>query len=84
MRLVPCKLEDLMASHERSYMSIYSILTDFLNGNDDCVRVEDDTHLNVDSCVRSLRNSIKRYYDGLIKVINRNGDVYLVKTTALK
>lgn len=84
MRLISYNLEDLMVSIERNYTDIYSILTDFLNSDDDCVKVEDFPHKNTASCVDSMRKSIKRFYDGSIKVIQRKGDVYLVKTEAIK
>lgn len=84
MRLISHNLEDLMVPIERKYTDIYSILTDFLNSDDDCVKVEDFPHKNAASCVDSMRKSIKRFYDGSIKVIPRKGDVYLVKTEAIK
>lgn len=84
MRLVSYNLEDLMVLPERKHTDIYLVLTDFLNSDEDCVRIEDYPHKNTNSCATSLRKSIKRFYDGSIKVIQRKGNVYLVKTICIE
>lgn len=84
MKLVSCNLEDVMVLPERKYSDIYSILTDFLNSSDVCVKIEDYPHRNVSSCVCSIRQTVKGFYKGQIKVIQRKGDIYLVKSNAIK
>lgn len=69
---------------KRSNSDNYAILKEFLNSNDDCVKIEDWTHKNVNCCAVSMRTSIKHFYPNQIKVIQKGRDVYLVKTEAIK
>lgn len=80
MTLVPCKIEET----KRSWTNLYAVLTNFLEGNEDCVKVENYTHKSAISCRECLDRAIKRFYKGQIKVIKRGDTIYLVKTIALK
>lgn len=84
MNIVSYNLKDLMEEVERSKSDNYSILKEFANSSDDCVKLEGWTHKNASSCAASMGASIRRFYRGQIKVIQRRGDVYLVKLTAIK
>ena len=84
MRLVSHNLEDLMIEVKRPNSDIYSMLTEFLNGNDDCAKIEDWTHKSAYCCAASVAYSVKHFYPNQIKVIQRGGDVYLVKLVAMK
>ena len=84
MRLVSHNLEDLMIKVKRRHTDIYLMLTEFLNGNDDCVKIEDWTHKNASCCAVSVARSARHYYPNQIKVIQQGGDVYLVKLVAMK
>lgn len=55
----------------------YKMLTEFVDRGLICVKVENDTHKNVTSCVNSIRQSIKRYRLNHIIVMQRGGEVYL-------
>lgn len=83
MKFIPTNIKDLKEI-AKPYSDNYRILTDFANGNQDCVKVVDYTHKNAKSCYTSLANSINRYRKGTMKAIMRGDDVYLVKTIALK
>lgn len=78
MKLVPCEIEKL-GYQPRKYSKIYKLLTEFANGDADCVRLEGWTHNNAKNCVNSLLLRINKYYKGLIHVFTRDGEVYLVK-----
>ena len=80
MILVPCKIEET----KRPYTNLYEVLTDFLEGNDDCVKVENYTQKNATVCRECLYRAAKRFYNGQIMVIKRKDAIYLVKTIAIK
>ena len=84
MNIVSYNLKDLMKEFERDRSDNYSILKEFVNSSDDCVKIEGWTHKNASSCAASMGASIRRFYRGQIKVILRRGDVYLVKLEAIK
>lgn len=75
---VPCKIEET----KRGWTNLYEFLTDFLEGDDDCVRVEKWTHKNATVCRECLARAAKRFYPGQIKVKKRGENIYLVKTIA--
>lgn len=80
MILVPCKIEET----KRGWTNLYEILTNFLEGNDDCVKVENYTHKNAMCCRECLDRAVKRFYPGQIRVVKRKDAIYLVKTIALQ
>lgn len=84
MNIVSYNLKDLMREVERDRSDNYSILKEFANSSDDCVKIEGWTHKNASSCAASMGASIRRFYRGQMKVILRRGDVYLVKLEAMK
>ena len=83
MKLVPCEINKL-DYHPRKCTKLYKLLTEFANGDADCVRLEGWTHKNAKNCVNSIQLSINRYYKGLINVFTRDGEVYLVKAKVFK
>lgn len=80
MILVPCKLEDV----KRSNAKLKEMFTDFINGDADCVKVENYPHKNATVAREVLYNSAKRHYKDQIRVIKRGDDIYLVKTISLQ
>ena len=82
MILVPCKIEDI--KKRKTYTDLYKILTEFLEGEADCVKVENYKHKNAYVCRETLYRSAQRYYKNQIKIIQRGDDAYLVKTIAIK
>lgn len=84
MNIVSYNLKDLMKEVERDRSDNYSILKEFANSSDDCVKIEGWTHKNASSCAASMGASIRRFYRGQMKVVQRRGDVYLVKLEAMK
>lgn len=83
MKLVPCEIDKLGYEPRRS-TKLYRLLTEFANGNADCVRLEGWTNKSARTCVNSIQLSINRYYKGLIHVFERDGEVYLVKAKVFK
>ena len=78
MRLVSCSISEI--AERRSYSNNLKILKEFSESELKCARVEDWTQKNANSCVSSLKNSIKLYkYDKTISAFTRLGEVYLTK-----
>jgi len=80
MILVPCKIEET----KRGWSNLKGLLKDFLEGDAECVKVENYTHKSAGVCRECLYTAAKRHYKGQIKVIKRGDDVYLAKTIAIK
>lgn len=80
MILVPCKFENIKRPNAR----LKEMLTDFLNGDADCVKVENYPHKNARVAREVIYPAAKRHYKGQIKVIKRGDDIYLAKTIAIK
>jgi hypothetical protein len=66
-----------MMQTERKRMDNYKMLMEFVDRGLICVKIENDTHKNLASCVNSIRQSIKRYHLNHIVVMQRGGEVYL-------
>lgn len=84
MNIVSHNLKSLMEEVKRDHSDNYAILKEFANSSDDCVKLEGWTHKNASSCAASMGASIRRFYRGQMKVIQRRGDVFLVKLEAMK
>lgn len=84
MNIVSYNLKDLMEEVKRDHSDNHSILKEFAYSSDDCVKLEGWTHKNASSCAASMGASIRRFYRGQMKVVQRRGDVYLVKLEAMK
>lgn len=80
MILVPCKFENIKKTHA----NLKEMLTDFINGDADCVKVENYHHKNATVAREVIYLAAKRHYKGQIKVIKRGDDIYLAKTIAIK
>lgn len=80
MILVPCKIEEA----KRGWTGLKGLLKDFLEGDADCVRVENYTHKSATVCRECLYTAAQRHYKGQIKVAKCGNDIYLIKTIALK
>lgn len=80
MILVPCKIENV----KRPKTRLQAMLTDFMNGDAACVKVENYPHKNATVCREVLYTAAQRRYKGQIQVVKRGDDIYLVKTIAIK
>lgn len=80
MILVPCKIEET----KRGWSNLRGLLKDFIEGDAECVRVDNWTHKSATVCRECLHRAAKTHYKGQIKVIKRGDDVYLAKTIAIK
>jgi hypothetical protein len=56
----------------------------FVESDMDCVKIEGWTHKHATSCMSSFRNAINRYKIGGVRVLVRNGEVFLIKETKTK
>lgn len=81
MILVPCKIENIK---HRSNANLKEMLTDFINGDADCVKVENYPHKNATVAREVIYSAAKRHYKGQIKVFKSGDDIYLAKTIAIK
>lgn len=80
MYLTPYDKAKIKKLNTYSMSSNLSLLTEFMESEHDCVRVEGWQHKDAYSCVRALGTSAKRYHMYGVKVISREGEVYLIKT----
>lgn len=81
MILVPCKFDNIK---HRPNANLQAMLTDFINGDADCVKIENYPHKNATVAREVIYTAAKRRYKGQIKVIKRGDDIYLAKTIAIK
>lgn len=79
MNFVPCDLKKIMNAKGFKGTKNYDIITEFVEGNYECVKIEGWEHANAYSCTGSLNSAIKRFNKGGIKAVTINGEVYLVK-----
>lgn len=77
MKMVPYDMKSLR--HYKPTKN-YLILEEFMNGNNDCVRLVDHGHSNAKSCQSCLQSSIRWFGIKGVKVVIRGEDVFLVKT----
>lgn len=76
MKMTPCILPEVLVTKKTKN---FMILESFANSEATCVKLEDHGCRDAYSCAASLHNSIKNFHMYGIKVINRNGEVYLIK-----
>lgn len=79
MKMVPYDREKLMFPRHYRRTKNLQILEDFMNGNADCVQLVDHGHTNAKNCQSCLYNSIVRFGITGVKVVIREGNVFLVK-----
>lgn len=85
MTLTPYNLKDIEnANHYYKRSKLQQILEEFVEADMESAKIEDWTHKNATSCVASFNTAIRRYRMSGIKAMCRNGEVFLVKTSALK
>ena len=60
------------------------LIEDFVDSGHDCVKVEGWTNKTAGSATNSINATIKTMHKGGIKAISRRGEVFLVKTSAMK
>lgn len=84
MRITPYDLKkvDNLDFYKRS--KLQKIMEEFLQGESDCVKVEGWINKTAASCASSFNVSAKRYRMTGLKAISRNGEVFLIKTSAIK
>lgn len=79
MNLVPY---DARKIRTRKYGCNQAIFEEFLNSELECVKIENYSHKNVNSCYSSLRSSlIGADLTGSIRVVMLKREVYLIKRT---
>lgn len=74
MKLVPINERMLFKK-----TSLLSVLEEFENSGNDCVRIEDYPQSSARICYSSFYSAINRYHMNNIKVFMQRGEVYLVK-----
>lgn len=80
MKLVPYDINDVGCYKKTKN---FELLSEFANSDYDCVMVKECNHSSVKSCVSSLRGSIQKFHMDNIIVIQRNGQVFLAKKSAM-
>lgn len=79
MKMIACDKTDITNDHSYKRSKWLKLIDDFLESDMDCVRIEDYTNKDKDSCYAALYNAIKRYRKSGIRLVMRNGEVYLIK-----
>lgn len=85
MRITPYnlnKIENVTGYYKKS--ELLKILEEFTESDMESAKIEDYSHKSASSCVASFGNAIRRYKMNGIKALTRNGEVFLIKTSALK
>jgi hypothetical protein len=78
MKLVPYDLRKVnTVGYKKS--DNYLILTEFVESDLECAKVEGFTQSSASGAAASLRQSIKRYRMGNIDAISRGGELFLIK-----
>lgn len=84
MKLMPYDLTKVSNSNGYKHTKNQKILEEFVESGLDCVKVEDWTQKTARGCASSFNTSIGVYKMTGIKAISRKGEVFLIKTSALK
>lgn len=79
MKMVPVE-KNKIESVIRPKGYLVTMLEKFLDGNYDCVKIEDYPHKKASYCCSSISECIKNNKMVGVKVIRRGTDVFLVKT----
>ena len=78
MKLVPYELKNVRRTYKKTEM--LSILEEFIESGQPCVKIEGWRHKNAKSCMASFYNAIKRFHMDQVRVITSKGEVYLIRT----
>jgi hypothetical protein len=78
MKLIPYDIRKIDPNKYKKSKN-YLLLTDFMESDMDCAKVENYTQKCARHCSTSLNISIKRYRMGGIRSIVRDGEVFLIK-----
>lgn len=84
MRIVPYDLKKVKKANGYRKSENQRIIEEFLESKNDCVKVEGWPQKNAMVCAASLNKSIERYKMTGATAISRDGEVYLIKTSAIK
>jgi hypothetical protein len=77
--LIPYDIDKLQHVNEYKVSDNYGLLTEFINSDLKCAKVEGYTQKDARCCAFSLRASIKRYHFNSITACQRKGEVFLIK-----
>jgi hypothetical protein len=80
MKLVPYDIKKLGDVNKYKKTKNLDLLEKFVASDLECAKVEGWTGTDAGHKAASLRQSIKRFKLGNIMVVNRKGNVYLIKT----
>ena len=83
MKLVPYEISKLKTGRKIPE-SNYLIFKEFLEGDNDCVRLDGHGYSHVNSAQTTLQKSADRYFKNQIRVTSKDGDVFLVKTSKIR
>ena len=84
MTFTPYDLKQLDNAMGYKVGSNQKIIEEFVDSGHDCVKVEGWTNKTACSAAGSLNKTIETMRKGGIKAISRNGEVFLVKISAMK
>lgn len=79
MKLVACKLSDVVAARGLKGTKNLEIIEEFIESGYECAKVEGWTNATAFSAAGSLNRSIQRFNKAGIKAISSKNEVYLVK-----
>lgn len=79
MKLVPYDINKIGGRGWYSKSENQRILEEFAKSDLECVKVEKYSHKDAYCCASALKNSVKTYRMNNIKVMARDGEVFLIK-----
>jgi len=79
MKGIPCNFKELKREKMYRLGRNQMFIQEFLDSDDDCIRVADYPHNNASCCAKCLYSTIKRMRIGTVKVHIIKGEVYLTK-----
>ena len=84
MKLVPYDLKKIEKAKGYRKSENQKIIEEFLESKHDCVKVEGWTQKSAMCCAGSLNKSIERFKLTGARALSRKGEVFLIKTSAIK
>ena len=76
MKLVPYELKNVRRTYKKTEM--LSILEEFIESGQPCVKIEGWRHKNAKSCMASFYNAIKRFHMDQVRVITSKGEFVFI------
>ena len=84
MKIVPYDLKKIDKADGYKKSNNQKIIEEFLESDLDCAKIENWTQKSAMSCAGSLNRSIVKYKMTGARAISRNGEVFLIRVSAIE